>query len=258
MNVISTTNPIAPTGATPTEVPFGISGSTTLNSIPADLQPASGSMLYSGHGLFLTRFSISTLDTVGSVVWNFDARFPLGRNAFENRYYRVSSGGNYRPIVPWDLWPVWFSAQCRVDYELVFVPVKVGDSRVSLDFVFDYSGLGNTGPYGTDTLVQDSFHKLIDDQDDQFSFTVPLIYVTKLVNTVPPKFGTLAPTSNDFPAFLPQTTMQVFIRSPYQPNLMQPNSFDVLVFMRPIVRDTQTVVGRSRSVLRPYVFNIST
>jgi hypothetical protein len=254
MSVISTTNPIPPQGNTPTEVPFGISGSTSLTQVPANLTVQKKSMINSGHGLLLAKFPINIVQTPGSELWNWNAAYPLGETLALNKYFRSAVVNEYYPMVPWDLWPVWFSAQCRIDYELSFLPVKVGDARTSLDLIVNYNAASQPLVYNTDLLVNDSFHKMLDDQDDQFSFVPPLFYITDLVNTVAPRVGLLSAVNP--PTFLPQTKLKAVMRSPYQPNLTQYNDFEILVFMKPIVRSTQTIVGRSLSDFKPFPFEI--
>lgn len=99
-------------------------------------------------------------------------------------------------------------------------------------------------------MSNDSIHFHLDSQDQEFHFVVPQHFMTNFINTLTSKFNV---GSNSFvaqPAFLPNTTVTVFIRNPYQPNLVQPNQFDVLVFLTPVVTHATSLAGNS--VARTY------
>lgn len=252
MSVISTTNPVPPQGDTPTIIPFEISSSVSLNSVPRNISIQKNSMLNSNHGIYLGKFTIDTTQAVGTKVFSWNSLTPLSIPGSSLYIYATTTGGLENPLVPWDLLTYWYSALNRTDYLLEFIVVKVGDCRVSLDFIIDYNFTPDS-VYNTTALANDSFHVILDDQDDQFSFVPPLYYMTELVNTRPPRIGELATDFNP-PWFMPRTRVSAFIRSPYQPNMTQPLNFEVVVKLVPIVRSTQGITSISSSAVRPFLF----
>jgi len=248
MEVISTTNPPPPSGVTPTQIPLSISASISQTTNPVNVVKATYPMVddpsldyYYGY------FTIDTSKTPGTKVFQFDTRFPTGSDI--NNPYTNISGADQTLVfnIPWSLVRAFYSKQCRIDFELTFVPVKVADSRVSLDAVFNYDEYSQG--YNTATLSNDSIHWILDDVDNQKKITIPSFWVTNNVQTDAQEVN--FPSGNDYitvvnqPPFLPSTRLDLFVRGPYQPNMMQPNYLDVHVFVRPIVRQTVGITGKA-------------
>lgn len=258
---ISTTNPVPPTGITPTEVPLGIT-STTTPAGGAINRPTNQSALFAlQEGIFLTTFEVSKDDVIGKEVFTWHSLYPLGET--ENEYNTVVDGENTRFFVPWELMTSFFSRQCKIDWELNFTAVKVSDCRVSFDGIFIYEDDWNLNTDFRVALNNDSVHKIFDDQDDTFSIVPPMYWMTNNVNT--DTWRSTVPTIRRQPAFLPSTTLHLKIRSPYVPNSMQPNTFRVVVTLKPIVRQNIGFAAKSGNSLflstydpqipRPYFFN---
>lgn len=236
------TNPPPPMGIIPTEVPLGVSGrfDKTLApvNIPADL---SSGLDLKGNGLFLTSFTIDETMVPGTLLFDWTSRYPCGET---NPFYYPSTDSSVRTIFP----PVWefvkpiFSQQTKMDFMFQFKPIKVSDCRASIDIVFNQEDVPIT--YGTFTLANESMHKILDDSDDPINFSVPMIWP---INNVATKSMTLYDTSQTVyqPPYVPYTRMQVFLRNPYQPNLMQPSSFEILVFLYPIPHSTIGIASSS-------------
>lgn len=241
---VSTTNPAPPTGVTPTEVPLGITSTTTTSGGPLNKGMNKTAMFNLEEGLYYGQFTVNKTDALGQSVFEWVSWSPLGPTA--NEYNTVNDGNNSRFFVPWELMTAFYSKQVKIDWEIVFTAVKVSDCRVSFDVIFLYEDK-NVALLYPQILNNDSYHKIFDDQDDSFSVVPPLYWMTNNVNTDSWRVQ-LVPGgafSRMQPAFLPYTKMQVRIRSPYIPNSMQPDSFQVVVTLKPIVRQALGIAGKS-------------
>lgn len=226
--VISTTTPAPPTGVTPTEVPLGISGTVSETAMPVNLPPDQDSVFaQQGRGIYIGKFTVDTSQTTGTEVFSWTIRAPTtvgGVNAYEPV---ISPDEIIQFRAAWELLLPMYSTQCKMDFDLEFIPVKVGDSRVSFDIVFNQEN--RTLTYNEVVLANDSVHKIIDDTDDPIKISVPVIWPTNNIQTR----STYRNGSLIQPAFLPYTKLQVFIRNPFQPNMMQPISFEIIVILHP-------------------------
>jgi len=232
MNQISTTTPAPPSGVTPTEVPLGISGTVSEVIAPLNFPQVKLQINTVNWGSYHSTVSISTTDIEGANWFSWNSERPLPN---ENTLF--VTGAEFDELVyfvPRDLMVAFFSRQCKIDWQLRFIPVKVSDSRASTDIVYSYEGIQNL-VYNHLKLANDSVHKIFDDQDDQFDIIPPLFWFTNNVHTYKyiDRGNLLLPS-----AFLPYTELKAFIRNPYQPNMTQPLSFDVVIIVFPIVRQT--------------------
>lgn len=230
--VLSTTTPVAPTGAAPTEIPLGLSGTIAPQLAPANIVPTAAPIFTQGWGAFIGSFQITAGQPVGQLVYSWNTDSPLPNHDY--------SGTDNTPVfnMPRDLIQAFYSRQSKVDWKLRFKPVKVSDCRVSIDFILSY---GSTGPpFDTMAYANESFHKHFDEQDDEFEITIPMYWVTKNIPTYGFPEG---PLFTRKPAFYPFTNLSCHIRNTYQPNLMQPNAFNILVFATPIVREVAGIHG---------------
>lgn len=264
MNISPTTQPAPPMGITTTPTPFSVEGAISDDPIPANLAPEVISILSKQNLIYLDTFEISILDGIGERVYKHNLNYPLGESVPKNGYFDQPNNtiGTFRPLVPWKLMTVWFSRQCKLTYELIFEPVKVSDCRVSIDTFFTYDGQEVIN-YDKDAFVLDTVEKIIDDSDDPFQFEVPAFYLTNIINT----YNTRIANEYIQPPYIPKTKSFLFIRSPYVPNLMQPDSFKMLVYLNINVSHATTIAGTGR-VSRiapdsdnflplPFVFNVA-
>lgn len=241
---VSTTNPAPPTGVTPTEVPLGITTTTSATGGPLNKGMNKTAMFGLQEGLYYGQFTVNKTMTLSQNVFEWTSWSPLGNTA--NEYNTVNSASNSRFFVPWELMTAFYSKQVKIDWEIVFTAVKVSDCRVSFDVVFIYEDKNTASTY-PQVLNNDSYHKMFDDQDDSFSVVPPMYWMTNNVNTDSWRVQLLpgGGITRMQPAFLPYTKMLVKIRSPYIPNSMQPDSFQVIVTLRPIVRQAIGIAGKS-------------
>jgi hypothetical protein len=264
MNISPTTQPAPPLGITTTPTPFSVEGAISDDPIPANLAPEVISILSKDNLIYLDSFEITNQQSIGDRIYMHNLNYPLGETTSSNGYFSQPSNnlGTFRPLVPWKLMTVWFSRQCKITYQLVFEPIKVSDCRVSIDTFFTYDGQ-NITDYNKDTFVLDTVEKILDDSDDPFQFEVPAFYLTNIVNT----YNTRIKNEYVQPAFIPKTKSFLFIRSPYVPNLMQPDTFKVMVYLRVNVSHATTIAGTGRInrtspeadnfLPLPFVFNVA-
>lgn len=225
MDVISTTTPAPPSGVTPTEVPLGVSGTVSETTSPVNIPRLSLPIFQQqGRGIFLGSFAITSALPSGALAFDWSLQSPLtlgSTNLYTPVITPIQQLINFK--IPWEYVVPFFSLQGKMDFDMEFIPVKVGDARVSMDIVFNQENV-LFSTLNTTTLANDSVHKVIDDTDDPIRFSVPIIWMT---NNIQSRSGILQPS------FLPRTRVRAFIRNPYQPNTMQPVSFTVLVILHP-------------------------
>jgi len=254
-----TTQPLPPLGTTTTPTPLSIEGVLANQVEEGNLEKQRIPALTCKNSLYLGKFTITNAQPIGTNVFSFSAEYPLG--AVSNNYYGQPGGdGVYRQLCPWSLIPTWFSRQCKIDYTLAFQPVKVSDSRVTIDSFYRYSQTPVTS-YNTDSFVNDTVSNYIDDSDGLITNTIPTYWPTDFVPTRSFRMAGI----NQPPSYVPKTRMTTFIRSPYVPTLMHPDSFDVLVYLMPMVSIASTTVASTRVTRAvpsndnylplPYVFN---
>lgn len=246
MEVLSATNPVPPSGTTPTNVPLGISGSTVPEPGPSEVVLKPLQCFRTIRPIFYNRIFINNTQQRGTRLFTYETAFPLGN--FPNRYNTISAANDVsRPFVPWMLVLPYFSRLCKIDFDLHLTPVKVADCRVSLDLISTYDNLPVTGfAYSTSAMNNDSFYKILDSQDDELTVSVPAYWVSKFVQT-DSSIAQVPLTGQHImqPAFLPTTQMQCFIRGKYHPSMIQPISFGVLLTVIPRVTCALQIAGRS-------------
>lgn len=247
MESLAQTNPAPPSGIVPTEVPLGISGTISETPMPVNIPLLKQlSIFHLDRGVFLGNVTINSTTPVGTNILTWRSRTPLVINGVGSSYYDISNETTFfRTFYPaiWDLLLFSYAMECRLEFSFKIKVVKIGDSRCSLDFVFnqsdadfDYSSPG--------TLANDSFHKIIDDPDDLIEFDVPMIWPTDNVPTKMWQRHTIdSPAINMQSPFIPYVRMQTFVRSRYQRNLMQFPSFNLSVFLHVKVINPVGIAG---------------
>jgi len=251
MEEVSTTNPPAPTGVTPTEVPLGISGTMSEVINPVNIPRVPQTIFNLNHGMFLTEFAVHSNMGTGTKVFHWSSFDPFAHN----NLYNLTLGPVETPklLIPWDLVLPFYSRQCKIDWVLKFTPVKISDCRCSLDFILNYGNTSRNFPVDPNQIPlltsNDTFHKQFDDQDDPFEIVIPMFWVTNNVQTQKSIYHLIDDSRHYLkPAYLPETALDVFIRNRYQPNQLQTLDFKIVVELFPIVR--QTVGMAAPSLIR--------
>lgn len=242
-SVISTTNPPPPMGVTPTEVPLGISSTTSPTAGPINAPVGPLSILGLQTGVFYGSFDITIAQNTATRIFTHLTEYPLGD--FNNRYNQVAGEvSTQRFLIPWQLLTAFYSKQVKIDWEITLTPIKVADCRASIDIVFKYEH-DNPTTFDSRALANDSLHKHLDSQDDDFKFLPPMFWTSNNVHTDSLRYNLDGTQRVVQPAFLPCTTSEIFIRNRYQPSLLQPDTFTVLVVLNPIVRQCLGIAGKS-------------
>lgn len=240
----SLTNPAPPTGEIPTEVPLGINSTTTDSPVPLNIVAETLTSFNYDYGIYLTKFTINNTMETGYKVFDWASLFPLAKNS---NYYTISNTDFLRWNIPWQLILPFYSRMCKIEWEINFKPIKVGDCRVSIDLINTYGDYSpTTSLLSAKALANDSYHKNLDDTDDNLTIRPPMFFMTDNVATdsyrvsvSPGNFSVLQPS------FLPSTNLSVFIRNPYVNNPIQPSSFEVLVTLRPIISNPVGIATKS-------------
>jgi len=242
MDVISTTNPIPPQGTTSTQVPFGLSASTAESNLPSDIKIVSTGIFNMSKGLYIGSFPINATNLAGTSVFNWSSRSPLFVNVVaDSDLYALTTLAH--PMIPWDLITAYFARMGKVEYTLLFVPSKITDCRVNLDFIFNYGGA--IPSYTTQALANNSVHMVLDDPDEKRMLDVPQFWPTSNVSIdtiIVDELGTNYRLPN---ANVPDTTITGYIRTPYHYNGMQMPSFNVLVYIFPKPNSLQSLAARN-------------
>lgn len=240
----STTNPARPSGITPTEVPLGITSSTVPVPGPSELVIKSLKCFQLVRPIYHSSFQIANTNNVGERIFNYDSTYPLGD--FPNRYNTIAgSNDTSRPLVPWTLLKPYYSRMCRIEFEIHLLPVKVADSRVSLDVISTYDVLDGPYAYNSINMSNDTFHKHLDSQDDELVIQVPTYWMSKFIQTDSSYVSVTGVQTVLQPAFIPTTQLEFYIRGRYHNSMIQPSAFNVLVTVLPTVVESLQIAGKS-------------
>jgi hypothetical protein len=216
--------------------------------------------------IYFGKFTVTNSTNVGTRVFYHTTKFPLGD--FVNPYNEISqTQGALNWLVPWSLMRAFYSKQVKIDWEMHITPVKVADCRVSFDIIFQYEDTINTN-YVARTLAHDNLHYHVDSQDAGFSFKIPMIWTVNNVHTdVPVWHDDNGPRFTIPNAYLPNTVTKIFVRNTYQPNMLQPDTVEFVVTLRPIVQNAIGIAGKAPvftlydaindTTCRPYFFSKS-
>jgi hypothetical protein len=206
-------NPPKPDGKTPTPIPFSMT-SNLLNNNGFDNFNYADSILNLQKPIFVNKFSIAASAPVNTQLFTYETRHILG-----------ASGFNGTTSCPYDLIKTLFSRKLAFDLDLVLVPVKVSDSRVIISAFFDYAfdpiamNLTDPGAYESDNIEIVMSQSL-----EEHVIPLPLYWATDMVPSLT-KDGL-------FPVYGPQTTVRFYLKEAFLPNMIQPPSFEVLVFLQ--------------------------
>lgn len=200
----SSTDPRPPTGQTPTQPP--LSSSSTVGSSPVEtknqIAPLDHMSFMLDKEFFIEKLEISSSDAINKLVFSWK---------FEDFLNFMS-----REEIIWQAVPILFSSQFNIQMELIFHPIKVGDSIVTLDYLWTYET--STAPGGSDKW-QNDWQELVFVDSKPISVKVPLFWMMEMITT-----------SDQLPYFIPYTKLRVEIKNKYAPPPIHPSSFKVLVF----------------------------
>jgi len=159
--------------------------------------------------------------------------------------YRIKYGGEQglvKYFCPWALIPLHLSALAQLDFDLVYRPIKVNDCRVSLDFLYKYSGTYVGDVITANDYQRDTITINIDDVEEEFIIPMNMYYLFPNISTrayinnsyVEPEVLKTAPD-----AFIPVVAFRAYIKNPYQPSSIQPDKMKLQVWLRPRISNIQ-------------------
>lgn len=230
-DIKDTTLPLAPSGVTTTEMPLGVTTRTTIDEIPQNVQPQELSVFEYPTPTYLGSFTISQNTQVGVELFNWDSIRPMGNNA--SIYNTGVDREVDKKLVQFHMFPYYFSRFAKYNILLSFKPIKVGDCRAAIDGFINYETGYTTAeiPYEAYSFNNDNFHIEFDDPNCESDIMVPLYWATTLSRTdvVYVWDSTKNELTSVMPVYLPRTNVKVKLANRYQPNSLQPPSFEVLV-----------------------------
>lgn len=238
---VITTTPNPPVGQLTPEVPLGISASLTPNTMQPDTKPLQVDQTQNAQWTYIDRFEISNDSAAGTFLWKWNSYEPLTTK------FQVFKGASFTSMIylPHSLKEAYWASFLNVEWELKFEPIKVTDSRVEI--IISQGFIGNTDDssnlkYG-DTFMDSTqlwneteIHAF--DSPETVVIFKPKLFQpqSKMMNndsiehfTNPESFGKL------WPSFAPTTTVVVRQKSEFVNNSLQPNTFKVNVWIRPII-----------------------
>lgn len=161
------------------------------------------------------------------------------------------------PCVPWNLLMAYFSSSVKVDWEVILQPVKVSDARCVLDIVSDFDSRVLTRK--NTLLYQPTITYTMDSPLSPLAFIMPTFWLTENLPTpvavlkfekppVPPETKPTYIVKRLFSIFTPNTITSIFNALPYRGNDLFPDSFKVVIWLRPIVKQATGL----RTITRVY------
>lgn len=248
MQVDPTTQPLPPMVQTTTPTPLSVEGIMAHNSVPDTLVRQPIPAMNNKNALYYGKYTIKSDQPTRSKIFEYNLEFPTGKT--NNLYYvQPDNSGNLRMNLTWALLPAYFSRTCKIDFYQVHQPVKIADCAVSYDVINRYSGKPNE-QYSTNAFTNDVVSGMFDDTDDHFIYLTPSYWA---VGSTPTRYSRYQ--VNIQPAFIPKTVSSFYIRSPYIPNALQPDSFEVLVYLIPVISLTSTIVSPTRVISESPIFD---
>lgn len=215
MEVISTTNPIPPTGGANATAPLGISTSFTTSLTSEALKQKVTEARSMGSEILIDTFEISSLSEAPFEVYNW--------STVSNKL------SSYNPILsflPWNLIKPFYANMLNMEYVLIFKPYKVSDASVKIQGMISYDTLHK--PLSTNTFANHNFIFDFNDTSDEFILAIPQYFQhINLVANNP----TITSNTSERPGFMPTTSIRLRIMNTYQPNNIIPDTFNVQVFL---------------------------
>lgn len=250
MSQVHTQVPQPPSGVPPTEIPLSITAPLSETPFPVNLSASQSYSVYSfDHGIYIKNYRINNSQVPGSKIATWFSRFPLGLDP--NVYNTVSGIQKDKFFVPWNLVSAFYARTGKIEWDIILAPVKVADSRVILDVLFRYAG-DFLDVWDRNTLANDNLSKLIDSSDNNFEFNVPLFHTTNfyhmdshVASTLDNSTSTVRRRFINASPFIPNTSVNLFIRNRYHNSKIQPSKFDLAFIVRPKIKYLGGFAGRS-------------
>lgn len=234
MEVLSTTNPLPPSGGTNTVAPLGITASLSVTKT-AELDSVQYPDWFSANvPILIGDFTVSNAQTIGTKLYSWSTE------ATDLSYYRPKIADNKNKVLPWNIVRPYYSKMTRMEYVLIFKPIKVTDSEARLHAIWNYTG-DHVNNYSTNALANHNELFSFDDSSDVKFLSVPQFFMHDNLQT---NVNMDTDTADWYQSYVPATTLDLFVANIYQPNLAQPESFDVLVFLMPIPTNVKTIAAR--------------
>jgi len=226
MEVLSTTNPLPPSGGTNTSAPLSITASMSDTVKVQRLLPGWSTLQMS---ILLDSFQIKSSHAIGEKVYNWSTR----KTGIGNDHDSTKNKSAWALVQP------YYSKMCRMEYLLILKPFKVADAEVRLQAFWNYTGdlvsLNTTSTANHNEVFQ------FDDSSDEKVLSVPQFFMHDNVTT---NKTALSATTQEVPSWVPDTRLSLVVVNPYQPNLTQPDAFTVQVFLMPVPTNMKVIAAR--------------
>lgn len=246
MSTVPTTFPNPPAGQLNPEVPLGVSSTLVEDPLSQDIKPFSEENLSELQWIYSGKFSITDQNPVGTHLWSWDSFNPLG-----NLWKTTIDEDGMVINLPQSLKKPYFASFCNVEWYIKFEPIKVTDSRAEVLYLVEYDGRINNsslvfGDAKSSDYNAENIQFVFDDPHKCVIVKPPLYQmVTKLPNN---DYLQLSPTSLTAtqlrPVFVPTTSVSLKLKSKFVHNNLQPDSFDVNVWIAPVVRSISQMHSR--------------
>lgn len=253
MSEVSTVTPNAPVGQISPEVPLGISASLAQTVQPVDNPPLIRNSNLDGKWIFLDSFEITKNMTIGTNLFNWDSYNPF-MDVLKHKYDPTRTYDI--PNMVHAMKDAYWATFLNMEYEMKFEPIKVTDSRVELFIQKNYDGRKDTDALKYSNAATSSFNQenevvVLDSPSTAVLFQPTLFQMQTKANNLA-GIVNFAPSQLDkiWPAFIPTTTIAVKLQSRFINNNLQPDSFEVNVWIRPIIKTMSQLTSRTRSVTR--------
>lgn len=234
MEVLSTTNPVPPDGGTNAVAPLGLTSAMSTTKTPQLESVIDPSGFVTSSPILIDEFEINTTQVVGQNVYQWSVE------SNKLKKFLPTSDNLEMSIMPWNLALPYFSKMVKMEYILVFKPFKITDCEVRLYAVWDFA---REKPQLFQQSRLNNYNELFsfDDASDIKYLSVPQYFMT---NNVATNTNQVDVNSLYVNPYVPTTKVNIFIANAYQPNLSQPDSFKVKVFLIPIATSTKVIAGR--------------
>lgn len=239
MSQVLTTTPNAPVGQITPEVPLGISASLTQIVSPLEYPPLRSSTGGLNEWNYIDSFTIEAKNPVGKFLWSWDSYDPF-KSKTKNKFME-----NNNQVIPYLFknmaLPYW-AQYLNMEYILRFEPVKVTDSRVEIFVEKNYDGRADQNNIAFGDASTSSYNQENEiftfDSPDEVKLIKPTLFQAQ--SKMPNNAGLIhevdKPIEKLWPTFLPTTTISLKQQSRFINNALQPDTFDVNVYIMPIIR----------------------